>query len=221
MLSEMPSSASRICWFFIWRLSTSSPRISARPAFTSVASWRVNWVSTLVLIRPWRNLGSLILISMFLLRPPPFFAAGFFAALPRAGAAAGAGAALFTSPSAVGISPCALTAAIAELRSPASTVPRVSLPDASLAMYWKVAISIPFSLPQTVNAYDTKTAPQMSNAHGGRQRLGVVARDSTPRRGRAISQRWPSNGNSRWSRPAGAGCGRARRPRCTLSRSRR
>ena len=34
----------------------------------------------------------------------------------------------------------ALTAAIAELRSPASTVPRVSFPDASLAMYWKVAI---------------------------------------------------------------------------------
>ena len=49
--------------------------------------------------------------------------------------AAGVDAARFTSPSAVGKRPCARTAAIAELRSPASICPRVSLPDASLAIY--------------------------------------------------------------------------------------
>ena len=72
--------------------------------------------------------------------PAPFFGAAALAGAPFAGfffaAAAGAGAlAPLTSPSAVGKSPCALTAAIAELRSPASTVPRVSLPAESFAMY--------------------------------------------------------------------------------------
>ena len=136
IVSEIPVSASVICGSFIWRFRTSMPRISGRPAFTSVASWRVNCVSTFVLILPRIQLGSLML--MFALRPPFFFGEAAFAgaALPFfLGAAAAAGAEFLTSPSAVGKSPCALTAAIAELRSPASTCPRVSLPAESLAMY--------------------------------------------------------------------------------------
>ena len=113
--------------------------MSGSPAFTSVASWRVNCVRTFVLMRPCRNFGSLMLIWMFLFRPPPFFAGAFagFAPFFAAGAAA---AAPLTSPRAVGRSPCARTAEIAALRSPASTVPRRSAPEESFAMYWNVAM---------------------------------------------------------------------------------
>ena len=71
MFSEMPLSASSICWSRIWRLSTSMPRISGRPAFTSVASWRVNCVRTFVFTLPRIQFGSLMLMSLW---RPPFFA---------------------------------------------------------------------------------------------------------------------------------------------------
>ncbi len=121
------------------------PRMSGSPALTSVASWRVNWVRTFVLMRPRIQFGNLI--SMFLSRTPlPLagFAADFAPFFAVLGALAAevlaAGAAFFTSPIAVGISPCARTAAIAALRSPASTRPRVSTPAESFAIYWYVAM---------------------------------------------------------------------------------
>ena len=130
MFSEMPSRQSAIAGAIFCFLSTSMQRMSGRPAFTRVASWRVNDVRSFAFTLPRRNFGNLILMSML-----PFLGAfagaaflagaGFFAAAPPP----------FISPRAVGISPCALMAAMAPDRSPASTVPRRSWPELSFAIY--------------------------------------------------------------------------------------
>ena len=128
MPSLMPFRQSIIAGAIFCFFKTSMQRMSGRPAFTSVASWRVKPVRSFCFTRPIRNFGILMLIC---LEPTPFFAAPFAGADPfLAGAAAP-----FTSPIADGKSPFARMAAIADARSPASIVPRCSWPAPSSAMY--------------------------------------------------------------------------------------